>query len=146
MKPTFATARNEPSLVVLDWISDALARPCPFGSVIASKRYAIPIRKAPAADRRPANLVSLRIDAPELLYLLARLETRFGPQKTNLIGTECGMHWLEDKALWPLKPMGPRLPRRCPPHRTHYEKGAPYKTIGVEFGRSEERRVGKECA
>jgi hypothetical protein len=45
------------------------------------------------------------------------------------------MHWLEDKALWPLMPMGPRLPRRCPPHRTHYEKGAPYKTIGVEFGR-----------
>ena len=32
-------------------------------------------------------------------------------------------------------PMGPRLPRRCPPYGTHYEKGAPYKTIGVEFGR-----------
>ena len=72
---------------------------------------------------------------PLLLYLLARLETRFGPQKTNLIGTGCGTHWLEDKALWPLTPMGPRPPRRCPPHTTHYEKGAPYKTIGVEFGR-----------
>ena len=58
-KPTFARAENEPSLVALDRISDALAEPVPIlgpsswqGLLIMPSRSG----REPAADRRPANL------------------------------------------------------------------------------------------